>query len=98
MSSTVFNFDVDCYINRYIPRSRLDILPKPISWFLGYRDKSRAQIGNVLVWWWAFIGAFCSILVIEAVFQSEKLKIKGTPVVIASLVCSFKLSRNNGLI
>lgn len=91
MKSAVLDFDIDRYINPYLPPPRLDLLPKPISWLLGYRDKPTARTGNVLVWWWAFVGAFCSILVIEAVFRSEKLKIEGTPVIIASLVCEVNL-------
>ena len=81
------NFDVDRYINRIIPASRLYILPKPISWFLGHREKPAKQIGNIVVWFWAFIGAFVGILVIEAVFRTETLKSDGAPIIIASLVC-----------
>ncbi|KUJ22487.1 HPP family protein-like protein [Mollisia scopiformis] len=85
MSSVAFDFDVDRYINPFVPRSRLYLLPKPISWFLGYRSKHAPSLGSVLVWWWAFIGAFCSILVIEAVFQTTTFKMEKSPVVIASL-------------
>ncbi|CZR50800.1 related to HPP family protein [Phialocephala subalpina] len=85
MASPVFDFDVDRYINHFVPRSRIYMLPKPISWFLGYRAERNRPIGSVLVWWWAFFGAFCSILVIEAVFQTERLKMEKTPLVIASL-------------
>ncbi|PVH88223.1 HPP family protein-like protein [Cadophora sp. DSE1049] len=89
-----YNFDVDRYINRIIPRSRLYLLPKPISWFLGHREKPPKQIGNVVTWFWAFIGAFCGILVIEAVFQTEKLKSDGAPVIIASLGAAAILEYN----
>ncbi len=81
------DFDVDRYINPFVPRSGLYLLPKSISWFLGHRAERRPPLGSVLVWWWAFIGAFCSILIIEAVFQTEAFKMEGTPIVIASLVC-----------
>ena len=79
------NFDVDHYLNRFIPRNHLHRLPKPISRFLGYRNSGPPRIGNVLTWWWAFIGAFAGLLVVEAVFQSEQLRSEGTPMVIASL-------------
>jgi len=85
MHSVAFDFDVDHYINPFVPRSRLYLLPKPISWLLGYRVERKSPVGSVLVWWWAFAGAFCSILVIEAVFQTERFKLEKTPVVIASL-------------
>lgn len=86
MARPSFDFDLDHYINPFIPRSRLHLLPKPISWLLGYRAERSRPIGSVLVWWWAFFGAFCGILVIEAVFQTERFKMERTPVVIASLV------------
>lgn len=95
MASPAFDFDVDDHINPILPRSRIYLLPKPISWFLGYRAERGRPIGSVLVWWWAFFGAFSSILVIEAVFQTERLKVEKTPLVIASLVRSLNLSIKN---
>ncbi|KAH7417271.1 HPP family-domain-containing protein [Cadophora sp. MPI-SDFR-AT-0126] len=89
-----YNFDVDRYINRIVPRSRLYLLPKPISWFLGHREKPPKQIGNVVTWFWAFFGAFCGILVIEAVFQTEQLKSDGAPIIIASLGAAAILEYN----
>ena len=86
MGQDFLDFDIDRYINRIIPRNRLHLLPKPISWFLGYRNSSPPRIGNVFVWWWAFIGAFAGTLVVEAVFHTEALRAEGTPIVIASLV------------
>ncbi|KAH7364306.1 HPP family-domain-containing protein [Rhexocercosporidium sp. MPI-PUGE-AT-0058] len=89
-----YNFDVDRYINRIVPRSQLYLLPKPISWFLGHRETPPQKIGNVVTWFWAFIGAFCGILVIEAVFQTEKLKSDGAPIIIASLGAAAILEYN----
>jgi hypothetical protein len=89
MREPVVDFDVDHYINRFVPRPRLQLLPKPISWFLGYRSKPVPRIGNVVVWFWSFIGAFAGILVIEAVFQTKGIKDHGAPTVIASLVRRF---------
>ncbi|KAG9236476.1 HPP family-domain-containing protein [Amylocarpus encephaloides] len=85
MNRPSLNFDVDRYINRITPRSRLYLLPKPLAWLLGHREKPVGQIGNVLVWFWAFLGAFVGLLVIMAVFQMEALQSKGSPIVIASL-------------
>jgi len=79
------NFNIDKYINRIVPRNRLYLLPEPISWFLGYRNSAPSQIENIVVWWWAFIGAFAGILVVEAVFQTDQLRSEGTPIIIASL-------------
>ncbi|KAG0651147.1 Transmembrane [Hyphodiscus hymeniophilus] len=85
MRAQDINFDIDHYLNRLIPRNRLHLLPKPVSYVLGYRNSSPPRIGNVLIWWWAFIGAFAGILVVEAVFHTEQLRSEGTPIVIASL-------------
>ncbi|KAI9053776.1 hypothetical protein LZ554_002725 [Drepanopeziza brunnea f. sp. 'monogermtubi'] len=85
MPDSTSSFDIDRYLNHLIPRSRISHLPKPISWFLGHRSTPQKPIGNILIWFWAFIGAFASILVIEAVFQSPQLKSDGAPIVIASL-------------
>lgn len=80
------NFDIDRYLNRAVPPSKLHLLPTPISRFLGYRHGPPQQIGNVPVWFWAFIGAFSGLLIVEAVFQTARLKGEGVPIVIASLV------------
>ncbi|KAF4625518.1 hypothetical protein G7Y89_g12647 [Cudoniella acicularis] len=85
MFKLAFDFDIDRYVNRFVPRSRLHLLPEPISRFLGHRSEPRHPIGSVLVWFWSFIGAFCGILVVEAVFHTKTLKAHGTPIVIGSL-------------
>jgi hypothetical protein len=71
MCDLAFDFDVDYYINPFIPRSFLHLVPTPVSWLLGHRFKPRLPIGSVLVWFWAFVGAFAGILVVEAVFRIE---------------------------
>ena len=81
-----WHFDIDTYLNPYIPRNRLDRLPKPLTHFLGYRDKPREPIGNVLQAGWALIGAFVGILVIEAVLMIPTFKKHNIPLIIASYV------------
>lgn len=80
------DFDIDTHLNPYIPPSRLDVLPTWLSWFLGYRTHNRKPVGSVVVWWWAFIGAFVGLLVVEAVYMLPALRSEGKSVVIASLV------------
>ncbi|KAH8676685.1 HPP family protein-like protein [Tricladium varicosporioides] len=94
MSDLTFNFDVDRYINPFIPRPRVHLLPKPVSWLLGHRAKPPRPIGNVVVWFWSFIGAFCGLLAVEAVFRTAALKNYGTPVIIASLGAAAILEYN----
>jgi hypothetical protein len=81
-----FDFNIDDYLNPFVPRNRLHLLPKSISWFLGHRDSPRPAIGSLLVWFWAFVGAVAGILVVEAVFMTPAFRHEGTPIVIASFV------------
>ncbi|QSZ29727.1 hypothetical protein DSL72_004244 [Monilinia vaccinii-corymbosi] len=78
------DFDIDHYLNRFIPSPRLYILPIPISWFLGYRSKPRSRTSSLVIWLWAFTGAFCGIAIVEGVYKSKYLKERGTPLVIPS--------------
>ncbi|KAK2626542.1 hypothetical protein QTJ16_003717 [Diplocarpon rosae] len=91
---SAFNFDIDRYINPFVPRPRLYLLPKPISWFLGHREKPTAPVGDVIVWFWAFIGALAGILAVEAVFRTDRLRSDGAPTVIASLGAAAILEYN----
>ncbi|PMD51831.1 HPP family protein-like protein [Hyaloscypha bicolor E] len=84
MQEPALDFVVHHDINHIVPRPRLHLLPKPISWILGYRSQPMPQIGSVLVWLWAFVGAFAGLLVVQAVFQSKGIKVHGAPTVIAS--------------
>jgi hypothetical protein len=89
MKLASWNIDVDLYLNRFIPRSRIYLLPKPISWLLGYRKEPGTPVGSLIVWFWSFIGAFVGVLIVEAVFHTEGLQSHGTPIIIGSLVGPF---------
>ncbi|KAH8591404.1 HPP family-domain-containing protein [Bisporella sp. PMI_857] len=89
-----FDFDIDHYLNRYVPRNRLGRLPKPISWFLGHRGKHPVEIGTLLIYFWAFVGAFAGLLVVEAVFNTPFFKNEGTPIVVASFGAAAILEYN----
>lgn len=80
------HFDVDKYLNPYLPRNRLYRLPKPVSSFLGSRDRPREQIGNLLVAGWACLGAFIGVIIIEATFMIPAIKDHGVPLLVASFV------------
>ena len=84
------DFDLDRYINRYLPPSQLYRLPWPIARFLGYRRVPQPEVGNLLVCAWAFVGAFSGLILVMGVFKSsETIQAHHPPLIFASLVCVF---------
>ena len=81
-----WHIDIDKYLRPYIPRNLVRKLPRPLSHFLGHRDKAGTRIGNVLVAAWALLGAFVGVAVIEAAFMAPVIKDHGVPLLIASFV------------
>ncbi|KAI9877048.1 MAG: hypothetical protein M1830_004942 [Pleopsidium flavum] len=81
-----YNIDIEKYILPFIPRSRLHLLPRSISHFLGYRNTPRKEIGNLLVAAWSFLGAFCGVAIIEGTFMSPVIQAHGTPLIIGSFI------------
>ncbi|KAK7520951.1 HPP family protein [Phyllosticta citriasiana] len=80
------HFDIDDYLNRFIPRNRISRLPKPLARFLGYREFGIPQVGNILIASWAFVGAFLGLVVITAVYKfSPVIQRVHPPVIVASL-------------
>jgi len=95
-SAPRFDFDIDDYLNPFVPRPRLKLLPKPISRLLGYRSTPQEPIGNLLVCIWAFIGAFAGISLISLLFHF--LPVRGPsdpPIIIASFGASAILEYNS---
>lgn len=88
MNIQSWNIDIDSWLNPYIPRNQLSKFPTPVSRYLGYRDKPQYKIGNVLVAWWACVGAFTGVIIIEAVLMIPAINDLGVPIVIASFVSS----------
>lgn len=66
---------------------RLARLPRCISHWLGHRESPPAPRQNYLVWFWSFIGAFCGISILQAVFGHAQYFMKrSVPSIIASYV------------
>ncbi|EWC46907.1 hypothetical protein DRE_03919 [Drechslerella stenobrocha 248] len=63
------HFDIDDYLNPWIPPNQLHRLPTPISRFLGYRSSPRPDVGGPLAACWSFLGAFCGIATASAFFK-----------------------------
>lgn len=81
-----WHINIDTYVRPYVPRNLVHQLPRPLSHFLGHRDRAGTRIGNVLVAAWALLGAFVGVAVIEAAFMAPRIKDHGAPLLIASFV------------
>lgn len=98
----IHTFDIDSYLNHFVPRPRFDILPKQISHWFGYRpppteqSKPASPATSVpLVWLFSFIGAFIGIAIIENVFERlPRLDGAPVPIVIASFGAAAILEYN----
>lgn len=90
-------WDIDTYLNPITPRSRLHLLPRPISHFLGYRppQSTKPQSHPVVIWAWCFLGAFVGVALIEGVYlHLPTLDNAHVPIVIASFGAAAILEYN----
>ena len=85
-----WHFDIDNYLNRFIPGPPWRWVPRPISHFFGYRgDQPPRAIGNLVIAFWALIGVFCGVSVTMSVsMRVPSFKHHNAPLIIASMVCS----------
>ena len=89
------DFDIDRYLNPWIPHNRLDRLPKPISHFLGYRSKPSKEPASWIQWIWTFVATFLGILLVGAVYKyAPGITAHHPPVIVASLGASAILDYN----
>ncbi|KAF9810166.1 hypothetical protein IEO21_07097 [Rhodonia placenta] len=69
--------------------SRLSRYPPWLTRWIGYRASPPPKLPDYLVWFWSFIGAFCGLCVLQAVFGHAHFFIeRGTPSMIASFGAS----------
>jgi hypothetical protein len=81
------NFDVDDYLVRILPQPWLHHLPGYISRWFGYRSDTPTKRPDVIILLWTWIGAFCGVSVIEAVFQRNPyFSDRGVPIIVGSFV------------
>jgi CBS-domain-containing membrane protein len=86
LASELLDFDMDRYLNPWLPHNRVDRLPMPVSRFLGHRKGPYKEPPALVQWFSAFIGAFVGILCIGAIFKyAPGVSDKNPPVLIASL-------------
>ncbi|KAG6811067.1 hypothetical protein H0H92_009127 [Tricholoma furcatifolium] len=66
-------------------KHRLAQWPSWLSRWLGYRATPPAKRPDYIVWFWSFVGAFCGISLIQAVFgQAQYFISRGVPSIVAS--------------
>lgn len=83
-----WHFDIDAYLNPYLPAPPWRWLPRPVSHFFGYRgDQPPKAVGNLVIAFWALIGAFCGVLVIaEVSLHVPSFQAHHAPIIVASFV------------
>ncbi|KAF5019848.1 hypothetical protein F66182_8127 [Fusarium sp. NRRL 66182] len=82
---TTWTFDIDRYLNPFIPPPPWQHVPYPVAYILGHRREKPRSIGTILPVIWAFIGILCALSVIE--LASERIPSfveRGAPIVIGS--------------
>lgn len=86
LTTAVLDFDVDHYLNPYIPHNRLDRLPSWISHWLGYRKEESKEPHVLYQWVSTFIGVFLGLLTAGAVYNyAPAIQRLHPPIIIASL-------------
>ncbi|KAK7995910.1 hypothetical protein PG991_015377 [Apiospora marii] len=64
-SPSKWHFDIDAYLNPFLPSPPWKHLPRLVTHFVGYRPGKQQPIGNLAMIAWAFIGIFASLSIIE---------------------------------
>ncbi|KAK4093032.1 hypothetical protein Purlil1_2957 [Purpureocillium lilacinum] len=85
MGYRTWNFDIDRYLNPLVPSPPWRHLPYPVAYWFGYRKGKPREMGNLVPIFWAFIGVFGAILLIEGVSRHvPSFEHKGVPMIVGS--------------
>ncbi|KAF5663283.1 HPP family protein [Fusarium denticulatum] len=85
LNPTSWTFDIDRYVNPFIPPPPWQHIPYPVAYIFGYRRDKPKSIGSILPVIWAFIGIFIALSVIE--LASERIPSfveRGAPIIVGS--------------
>ncbi|KAG8532295.1 uncharacterized protein KY384_003936 [Bacidia gigantensis] len=85
--ASFWHVDIDKCLNVFVPQNFVHCLPRPIAHFLGYRETPQKELGNLLIAFWACVGAFVDVVLIESVFMIPQIRHEKPPLLIASFVC-----------
>ncbi|KXG50066.1 uncharacterized protein PGRI_060330 [Penicillium griseofulvum] len=82
---TTWNFDIDRYLNPFVPAPRWHLVPRPVAYMLGYRDRPPKPIGNILIALWSLLGAFCGVALVASVSKRvPAFEARDAPTIIGS--------------
>ncbi|CAK3831769.1 related to HPP family [Lecanosticta acicola] len=91
----LLNFDIDRYLNPYIPHNRLYIFPKPISRWLGYRFEPTKEPYTVLQWPITILATIAGLCLVSGIGNyAPGVLALHPPVIIASFGASAILEFN----
>ncbi|GKT56608.1 HPP family protein [Colletotrichum tofieldiae] len=80
-----WNFDIDRFLNPFIPPPPWKHLPYPIAHIFGYRKSKPDNVGNLVPIFWACIGVFCGVAVVALVSRQIPIfKEHGAPIIVGS--------------
>ena len=91
----LLNFDIDRYINPWIPHNRLYLFPKPVSRFLGYRAEPHKEPAAALQWPVTFLATVAGLCLVAGIDNyTPGVSQIHPPILIASLGASAVLDFN----
>jgi len=91
----LIDFNIDRYLNPYIPRNHLDRLPKPISHFFGFRHEPHKEPAHLPQLVLAVLSTTAGLLLVGAVYNyASDIVAWHPPTLIASLGASAILEYN----
>ncbi|KAK8932430.1 HPP family protein [Metarhizium anisopliae] len=80
-----WTFDIDRFLNPFVPSPPWRFLPYPVARWFGYRKAKPKDAGNLMPVFWAFIGVFAAILTIQAVSKRvPSFQARGAPIIVGS--------------
>jgi hypothetical protein len=86
-SPSTWHFDIDSYLNPFVPAPRWHLVPKPIAHMLGHRDSPVKPIGNILIAGWSLLGAFCGVALVASVSKRvPSFEARDAPAIVGSFV------------
>ncbi|KAF1822730.1 HPP-domain-containing protein [Dissoconium aciculare CBS 342.82] len=99
LSYQLLHFNIDRYLNPWIPRNRLNNLPKPISKFLGYRSEKTEEIPPALQWPFMFLATVAGLCLVAGINNyaagfGPRMGVWSGPTIIASFGASAVLDFN----